>query len=275
MQIWNSMIYGSRVSGRCHPDHTLLCILCDMRLTYSLCSSLWSCFWWCWVSCKLAICLGVLCNRISSHLNRFLKSANLQGGVKWLGAWICCFLQYCLHFHVNVIGFRVLLPHHIRLHVSGLHSFCPWDGDHRLLPQCITCWVHSRVWWWPPPNCFCNFSCNTSWSNNFVERESSKSPPGAFAMDDLVWTNHITQGQGKRKSSLLAIILWDRLNDFIKGEEQYPQFPCNFTKEIVRVNLPHSLRTPRAHSPAIILRFDLLPPLKLKPCTLFFMFCLS
>lgn len=83
-------------------------------------------------------------------------------------------------------------------------------------------------------------------------------PPGAFAMDDLVWTNHVTQGQGIQKNSKLAVILWDRLQDFIQGEQQHPHFPCNFTKEIIRVNLPHSLRTPRAHSPAIVLRFDLM-----------------
>jgi len=87
-------------------------------------------------------------------------------------------------------------------------------------------------------------------------------PPGAFAMDDLVWTNHVSQGQGIQKTSKLAVILWDRLEDFIKGEQQHPQFPCTFNKNIVRVNLPHSLRTPRAHSPAIVLRFDILPTLK-------------
>lgn len=87
-------------------------------------------------------------------------------------------------------------------------------------------------------------------------------PPGPFAMDDLVWTNHVSQGQGIQKTSKLAVILWDRLEDFIKGEQQHPHFPCTFNKNIVRVNLPHSLRAPRAHSPAIVLRFDILPTLK-------------
>lgn len=100
-------------------------------------------------------------------------------------------------------------------------------------------------------------------------------PPGAFAMDDLVWTNHASQGQGIQKTSMLSVILWDRLEDFIKGEQQHPQFPCNFTKEIVRLNLPNSLRTPRAHSPAIVLRYDLLSTLTLHLSALFFMFCLS
>jgi hypothetical protein len=94
-------------------------------------------------------------------------------------------------------------------------------------------------------------------------------------MDDLVWTNHISQGQGIHKTSMLAVILWDRLQDFITREQQHPQFPCNFTKEIVRVNLPHSLRTPRAHSPTIVLRYDLLSTLKLHRRAVFFMFCSS
>ena len=79
-------------------------------------------------------------------------------------------------------------------------------------------------------------------------------PSGSFCMEDLVWTNHVTSGQGRYKSSKLAIILWDRLDDFIKGEEHHPHAPCKYTKEIVRVNLPNSLRSPRAHSPALLLR---------------------
>jgi hypothetical protein len=94
-------------------------------------------------------------------------------------------------------------------------------------------------------------------------------------MDDLVWTNHVSQEKGKQKTSMLVVILWDRLQDFIAGEQQHPQFPCNFTKEIVRVNLPHSLRTSRAHSPAIVLRYELLSTLKLHPHVVFFMFCSS
>ncbi len=84
-------------------------------------------------------------------------------------------------------------------------------------------------------------------------------PPGAFAMENLVWTNHVTHGKGLQKTSKLAVILWDRLEDFINGEQQHPEFPCTFNKTRVRVNLPHSLRTPRADSAAIVLRFDILP----------------
>ena len=94
-------------------------------------------------------------------------------------------------------------------------------------------------------------------------------------MDDLVWTNHVTHGQGIQKTSMLAVILWDRLEDFIQGVQQHLHFLCNFMKDIVRVNLPHSLRTPRAHSLALVLRFDLLLALKLDPHSLFFVFWLS
>jgi hypothetical protein len=60
-------------------------------------------------------------------------------------------------------------------------------------------------------------------------------------MDDLVWTSHVTDNQGIHKTFILVVILWDRLEDFIEGEQQCPHFPCNLTKDIVRVNLPHSL----------------------------------
>jgi hypothetical protein len=49
---------------------------------------------------------------------------------------------------------------------------------------------------------------------SLIERVQNP-PPSAFAMDDLVWTNHVLQGKGKQKTSMLAVILWDRLQDFI------------------------------------------------------------
>jgi hypothetical protein len=67
--------------------------------------------------------------------------------------------------------------------------------------------------------------------------------------------------------------MWDRLEDFIKGEQQHSHFPCNFTKDIVHVNLPHFLQTPRAHSPELVLRSDLLPILKLESHPLYCSSC--
>lgn len=77
---------------------------------------------------------------------------------------------------------------------------------------------------------------------------------GSFCMKDLIWTDHVTCGKGKYKSSKLAIILWDRLDNFIKGEQNHPHFPCKYTKETMRVNLPNSLRSPSANSAALLLR---------------------
>ena len=83
-------------------------------------------------------------------------------------------------------------------------------------------------------------------------------PPGEFRMEDLVWTDHMTNGKGIQKTSKLAVILWDRLKDFISGEEHHPLYPCKFRAEVIRRNLPNSLRSPRAHSPALVVRLDFL-----------------
>ena len=43
-------------------------------------------------------------------------------------------------------------------------------------------------------------------------RERLQNPPhGEFKMEDLVWTDHVTNGKGIHKGSRLAVILWDRL----------------------------------------------------------------
>ena len=57
-------------------------------------------------------------------------------------------------------------------------------------------------------------------------RESLQDPPpGEFRMEDLVWTDHVTNGKGRHKASRLAVILWDRLKDFISGEEHHASLP--------------------------------------------------
>lgn len=83
-------------------------------------------------------------------------------------------------------------------------------------------------------------------------------PPSEFRMEDLQWTNHVTNGKGRHKGSKLAVILWDRLHDFISGEQHHPLYPCKFRAEVIRRNLPNSLRSPRAHSPALVIRLGLL-----------------
>jgi hypothetical protein len=89
-------------------------------------------------------------------------------------------------------------------------------------------------------------------------RETIQSPPpGDFRMEDLLWTDHVTYENGRHKPSRMALIPWDRLGDFISGEEHNPLYPCRFNHDVIRRNLPNSLRSPRAHSPAIVIRFYL------------------
>ena len=54
----------------------------------------------------------------------------------------------------------------------------------------------------------------------------------SFCMEDLVWTYHVTSGKRKYKTSMLVIIIWNKLDDLIKGEQHYAHFPCKYTKEI-------------------------------------------
>ena len=78
-------------------------------------------------------------------------------------------------------------------------------------------------------------------------------------MENLVWTDHVTIGNGLHKGSKLVVILWERLDDSIYGEEHHPLYPCRFNAQVIRQNLPNSLRSPRAHSAALVVRFNLLP----------------
>ena len=89
-------------------------------------------------------------------------------------------------------------------------------------------------------------------------RERVQNPPrGKFCFQNLAWTNHVTHGKGKYKTSMLAVIFWDRLHDFIQGEQHHPLYPCKFTKEIIRVTATNSLRSPRANSASMVVRFVL------------------
>ena len=104
-------------------------------------------------------------------------------------------------------------------------------------------------------------------------RESIQTPPpGQFSMDDLAWTDHVTTGKGRHKGSKMAFIPWDRLEDFISGEENNPIYPCKFNSEVIRRNLPNSLRSPRAYSPSLVVRSDLL---HFNHCSMSFMYSSS
>ena len=104
-----------------------------------------------------------------------------------------------------------------------------------------------------------HFEHNKSTSFWHWERESSKLPIDEFQMEDLVWTDHVTFGSGLHRGSKLVVVLWERLDDFISGEQHRPLYPYGFNVKVIRRNLPNSLRSPRAHSAALLVWFDLLP----------------
>lgn len=84
-------------------------------------------------------------------------------------------------------------------------------------------------------------------------------PPSEFKMEDLVWTNHVIHGKSRHKASKLIVIPWDMLVNFIYGKQHPPFYPCKFNHGVIRQNLPNSLRSPCAHNPALVVRFDPLP----------------
>ena len=56
---------------------------------------------------------------------------------------------------------------------------------------------------------------------------------GEFCFQDMVWRDRVTR-KGKYKTSLLVVIYWDRLHDFIQGEQHHPLYPYKYTKESIR-----------------------------------------
>ena len=87
-----------------------------------------------------------------------------------------------------------------------------------------------------------------------VQDKLQDPPPGEFRMEDLVWTNHVTNGKGRHKDSRLVVIQWHRLDDFISGEQHHHVYPCKFNPEVIRRNLPNSLKLPHAHNPPLVVR---------------------
>ena len=83
-------------------------------------------------------------------------------------------------------------------------------------------------------------------------------PLGEFYFQDLVWTYHVTHGKEIYKTSRLAVIYWDRLHDFIQRKQHPTLYPCKFTKEIIRMNLPNLLRFLHANNTAMVVRFIIL-----------------
>jgi hypothetical protein len=55
--------------------------------------------------------------------------------------------------------------------------------------------------------------------------------PGPFDKEDIMWVKKTNwSGRGK-KEVLHAVILWNRLEDFVEGESTYCDFPCAFLRK--------------------------------------------
>ena len=74
-----------------------------------------------------------------------------------------------------------------------------------------------------------------------------------------MWTYHVKTGNDLHKGSKLVVILWEQLDNFISREEHHPLYPCRFNAEVIRQNMPNSLRSPRAHNLTLVIKFNLLP----------------
>ena len=82
-------------------------------------------------------------------------------------------------------------------------------------------------------------------------QESSQYPPTSpFAFEDLQWTQQVLFGNGCYIINYV-VIPWERLYDYIVGEQDNDIFLCKFTKKIVKKNLPNSLSNQRANNPSI------------------------
>lgn len=78
--------------------------------------------------------------------------------------------------------------------------------------------------------------------------------PGIFGYGDLRWLPHTSTGKGSFVDSEIATIPYDRLKDFVEGEQQNPNFPCKFIRRVQRKNAPGSLAFSRACSPSQIIQ---------------------
>jgi hypothetical protein len=83
-------------------------------------------------------------------------------------------------------------------------------------------------------------------------REKTQHPSsGPFRFQHLVWTPHVSSGNGRYNTHYYAMIQWKMLDDFVVGEQTNEVFHCKFIKNIIRQNCPNSLSNPRANSAAI------------------------
>ena len=80
-------------------------------------------------------------------------------------------------------------------------------------------------------------------------------PPGPFRKEDILWRPLLTHGGGQRRLNDLAIISWERLQDFVDGENNNPEFPCRFTKETMERNPQGSVKLVRPNTFSVQIKY--------------------
>jgi hypothetical protein len=77
---------------------------------------------------------------------------------------------------------------------------------------------------------------------------------GLIRYSDLVWLPHTTSGNQTQVESEIAAISWDKLQDFVEGQEQNADYPTTFNRHVKKRNPAGSLARPQAYSCAQLIR---------------------
>jgi hypothetical protein len=56
-------------------------------------------------------------------------------------------------------------------------------------------------------------------------------PPEPFQKDHITWLLHVTSRHNFYKQIEIAVIPWDRLEDFVQGEQNNPEFFLQIYKD--------------------------------------------
>ena len=148
-------------------------------------------------------------------------------------------------FQVSLMLLYSLTTLFASFHRNGFNwpSYCKHPSSTPYVPWRPSIFVFVK--WQTCPNWPCH-----------VLRERERDPYSCtFCMDDLVWIDHVTNGMGQYITSIFVVVLWDKSNGVINGEQHHPRYPCKYTKDIFKVNSPNSLKTPRANIPTLLLRY--------------------
>lgn len=83
-----------------------------------------------------------------------------------------------------------------------------------------------------------------------IVKDTLQNPEPSFVRyGNLYWLPHRTIGKESYIDSQIVAIPWNRLEDFVQGEQQNPEFPCKFNRQVQWRNDPRMLAFSQACSP--------------------------